>query len=228
METTTENTNMPFAIKDCALIPRMVGIGRAMNLRELQERIQVAPVESLFHHFCETVIRPTFDDPEFRNDLAVWASHSLRDRVLAERLGIINPYALNDFEELRWIVQDILEERLAELPHIPWAPRGDEFRFMQAVTVVFDTGKKLEQPADLVRELPHMSLGSVYYHFVEARRRTESKTDDFRAWLADFNEHTKKLCEALKSIDFYFLALPELKQALINKTRQISVETAHG
>jgi hypothetical protein len=218
---------MPFSIRDCTLISRMVGIGTAMNLRELQERVREAPVESLFHHFCETVIRPTFDDPEFRNDFAVWGARSIRDRVLAERLGILNPYALNDFEELRWHTLDIIEERLSEVAFIPWAPRGDEFRFMQAVTVVFDTGKQLESPIDLIRELPHMSLGSIYYHFVEARRRTADKRDDFTAWLADFGESTREFIGALKNIDFYFLALPELKQSLVNVTRRISLEGAH-
>jgi hypothetical protein len=206
----------------------MVGISTAMSLRELQERIRIAPVESLFHHFCETVIRPTFDDPEFRNDFAVWAGRTLRDRVLAERLGIINPYALGDFEELRQITLDILEERLAEVPYVPWAPAGEEFRFMQAVTVVFDTGRQLQEPADLIRELPHMSLGTVYYHFVEARRRTADRSDDFSAWLADFGVNTDRLCHNLKQIDFYFLALPELKGALTDTVRAAPLEPAHG
>ena len=228
MEEVTEKRNMPFSIKDCTLIPRMVGVGTAMNLRELQERVREAPVESLFHHFCETVIRPTFDDPEFRNDFAVWAARSIRDRVLAERLGILNPYVMNDFEELRWHTLDILEERLTEVPFIPWAPRGDEFRFMQAVTVIFDTGKILESPVDLIRELPHLSLGSIYYHFVEARRRTTERQDDFTAWLTDFGDETHELISALKNIDFYFLALSELKKVLVNVTRRVSLEAVHG
>ena len=228
MEAASEQQNMPFALRDCTLISRMVGVDTAMNLRELQERIRSIPVESLFHHYCETVIRPTFDDPEFRNDFAIWAARSIRDRVLAERLGIINPYALTDFEELRTITLDVLDERLSEVPHIPWAPRGDEFRFMQAVTVVFDTGKQLNSPEDLIHEMPHMSVGSVYYHFVEARRRTDDHNDDFSAWLTEFGETTRPLIEALKQIDFYFLALPELKQALVNTTRSIALEPSHG
>ena len=224
----SEPQNMPFALKDCALISRMVGVDTAMNLRELQERIRTIPVESLFHHFCETVIRPTFDDPEFRNDFAVWAARSIRDRVLGERLGIINPYALNDFEELRTLTLDIVDERLSEVPHIPWAPRGDEFRFMQAVTVVFDTGTELNSPTDLVEQLPHMSVGSVYYHFVEARRRTEDHADDFSAWLVEFGDCTQPLIDAFKQIDFYFLALPELKQALVDVGRSVAREVSCG
>jgi hypothetical protein len=222
MKSATEKKNMPFNIKDCTLITRMAGIDTAMNLRELRERLKVCSIESLFHHFCETVIRPTFDDPEYRNDFAIWAAHNLRDRILAERLGIINPYALNDFEQLRLQVLDIVDERLSELSYFPWSPRGEEFQFMQAVTVVFDTGIKLKNPEDLVRKLPKMSLSSVYYHFVEARRRTPDRTDDFSTWLKDYGDGIEPLLNSLQGIDFYFLALPELKQKLINAVQQVN------
>jgi len=221
MNFTTERNNMPFNIKDCTLITRMAGLSTAMNLRELRERIKICPVESIFHHFCETVIRPTFDDPEFRNDLAIWAARHIRDRILAERLGILNPYAMDDFEQLRLHVLDILDERLSELFYFPWAPRGEEFQFMQAATVVFETGIELKTPEDIIRRLPQMSLSSIYYHFVEARRRTENRTDDFSAWLVDFGEGVAPLLEALHGIDFYFLTLPELKQKLITSLQQV-------
>jgi len=206
---------MHFEIKDCTLISRMAGVDTALNLWELRERLLVCPVECLFHHFCETVIRPAFDDPEYRNDFAIWASRGLRDRVLAERLGVINPYALPDFETLRVTLIDLIDDRLSEVEHFPWVEKGEDFRFMQAVTVVFNTERKLHVPEDLKTELPAMSLTSIYYHFVEARRRTENRTDDFTAWLVGCGDGTAALVEALSGIDFYFLTLPTLKRSLI-------------
>lgn len=220
----TEKHHMPFNIKDCALIARMAGLDTALNLRELRERLRVCPVECLFHHFCETVIRPTFDDPEFRNDFAAWAARELRDRVLAERLGIINPYAYSNLDELRNLVIEIIDDHLSELPHIPWVQQGNDFRFMQAVTVVFDTGRQLSEPQDLIAAIPEMSLGSIYYHYVEARRRTETGCDDFTAWLTGFDESTEEIIEALGSIDFYFMSLHELKDQLIDTLRPFHLE----
>ncbi len=220
----TEKTNMPFQVKDCTLITRMGGVESAINLRELRERLAICPIECLFHHFCETVVRPTFDDPEFRNDFAAWSAHQLRDRVLAERLGIINPYSLDNFEQLRELVLEIVDERLSEVAYIPWVPRGDDFRFMRAVTVVFDGGITLATPEDLIEKLPDFSLSSIYYHFVEARRRTPDKSDDFTAWLAGFGESTAPLIKALKGIDFYYLTLPELKKTLIRALRGAFIE----
>ncbi len=205
----------PFKVQDCAIITRMGGVSSAVNLRELRERIAVCPAETLYHHFCETLVRPTFDDPEFRNDFAVWASRHLRDRVLAERLGIINPYIFKNIDSLREKVLDILDERLSEVPYIPWVPKGEEFRFMRGVTIVFDTHATLETAEDLVNHLPDMSLSAIYYHFVEARRRTPDGTDDFTTWLADLEEKPEELLRAFAHIDFYFLSLSELKDALV-------------
>jgi hypothetical protein len=193
----------------------MAGIDTALNLRELRERLLAAPVECLFHHFCETVIRPTFDDPEFRNDIAVWAARELGDRVLAERLGIINPYNFEDLEELRQVVVETIDDRLAEVPYVPGVALGHDFRFMRAVTVVFDTGHQLEKPDDLITILPELSDSSIYYHYVEARRRTDTGADDFTAWLEGFGDGTEPVISALQQIDFYFMSLSELKETLI-------------
>jgi len=206
----------------------MGGVDAALNLRELRERVRVCPVECLFHHFCETVIRPTFDDPEFRNDFAVWAARELRDRALAERLGIINPYEYPDLEQLRHSVVEILDERLSEVPWIPWVKTGHDFRFMRAVTVVFDTGTQLKVPSDLVSSVNDMSLSTIYYHFVEARRRTEGRVDDFTAWLSEFGSGVDDLVRTLAEVDFYFMSLPELKKHLVRAVRLFGEEAVHG
>lgn len=204
-----------FHVKDCALITRMAGISSVMNLRELRERLAVCPLESLYHHFCETQIRPSFDDPEFRNDLAVWASRSLGDRVLAERFGILNPYAFHSLEGLRERLVEIVDERASERPNEVWHPASEEFRFMRAATVIFETGQELRTLEELKRAIPLMSQSSVYYHFVEARRRTEDGLDDFSLWLVGLPEDTVDFERGLAGIDFYFLSLRELKRELV-------------
>ena len=115
----------------------------------------------------------------------------------------------------------------AEEYHIPWASPGQEFHFLQAVTVVFDTGMQLETPQDLIEQLPNLSHGSIYYHFVEARRRTENRQDDFTAWLSGFEEDVDPLLKALAGVEFYFLTLPELKANLIEAVGRVARESVH-
>jgi len=210
-----------FEVKDCAIITRMGGVGTAINLREMKERVSACSLDCLYYHFCETLIRPTFDDPEFRNDFALWAAYKLRDRALAERLGILNPYAFNDLEELRNRVIEIMEEHLSSLYYIPSVPKGDEFIFMRAATVVFDTGIVLNRPSDLLEKLPLMSRSTIYYHFIEARRRTQDRVDDFTFWMKFHPENDKGIIDALARVDFYFLNLNELKTVLINTVKHV-------
>ena len=212
-----------FHVKDCALITRMAGISSVMNLRELRERLTVCPLESLYHHFCETQIRPSFDDPEFRNDLAIWAARHLGDRVLAERIGILNPYSFSSLEELRERLLEIVSERGSERPSEVWHPAGEEFRFMRAATVIFETGTRLHSLAELRQAMPALSQSSVYYHFVEARRRTENGMDDFSLWLDGLPEDTGAFVAGLAAIDFYFLNLRELKRELVRRCQEQEV-----
>ncbi len=210
----------PFVVCDCALIASMGNVQPAMNLRELLHRVQICQQECLFHHFFETVLRPSFDDPEFRNDFAAWVGRVLRDRALAERLGAINPYEFTDLEELRTYTCDIIETRLSELNMIPWAPRGQELQFMKAYTVVFDSGIRIASPDQLQDALPKLTLSAIYYHFVEAYRRKPVGTDDFSFWLSRFGDNYARAVQELQLIDFYFLTLPELKQEIITRIRR--------
>ncbi len=211
----TDGYVMRFDIKDCTLITRMGGVDPAISARELRERLAICPNECLFHHLCETVVRPTFDDPEFPNDFAAWSARSLRDRVLAEKLGVVNPYHYDSLEQVREVMIEILDDRLHDMPFIPTVPQGEEFTFMQAVTVVFDTGVGLENVNDFVQMLPRMSNGSIYYHFIEARRRTVAHIDDFSAWLVELPEETASLREALHHVDFYYLSIAEVRERLV-------------
>lgn len=207
----------PFEVKDCALLARMSGLPPAFNLRELRERIAVCGENVLFHHFCETTLRGTFDNPDYRNDFAVWSKLYLGDRVVAERLGILDPYEFSSLGELRAATLEVLDERLGESTMIPWARPGDELFFMEATTVVFDTGIRISHPRELAASIGAMTVGSVYFHFLEARRRPPFGKDDFTAWLFQNEDGGKNrsYIEALASIDFYFHTLADLRKELV-------------
>jgi len=204
-----------FEIKDCALLIRMSGCPPAYNLRELQDRISSCSGEVLYHHFCETTLAPSFDYPDYRNDFAVWARHKLGDNILAERLAMIDPYSFASMEDLRRLLLDIIDERLSEVSMIPWVRPGHEFYFTEASTIVFDTNKKISVPDELDSAILDMTTGSIYYHFLEARRRTPFGSDDFTHWLGEFGDaQSAAYIEAISHIDFTFYTLTELRTEL--------------
>jgi hypothetical protein len=202
-----------FAVQDCALSAIATG-KRAQNLRELRDNLVTIQPDSIYYHFWGGLLRPRFDDPEYHNDFAIWSRYALRDAVLAERLGIIDPTELLDLEALRQQVVEVVEERLDELEWVPWSKPDRQFHFVRSQIVVFDTHRRIEQPEELAEAIPLMSLGSIFLHFIDARRRTPGRIDDFSAWLDGCFHGHGDLCQGLAKVDPFFSSLTELRKRL--------------
>jgi len=202
-----------FTLKDCALIAIATGV-YVQTLREFWERLQTIPPSCIYYHFWGGLLRPRFDDPEYQNDFAIWTSKSLHDETLAERLALINPTDYDDMEELRDELVNIIEERLEESELLPWIRASHRFYFVRSQIVVFDSGLRVTTPEELMNILPSLSVGSIFYHFIDARRRTETKRDDFTEWLLCFGEDTRSLIEQVDRVDPYFTNLRVLRNEL--------------
>jgi len=200
----------PFAVKDCALIAMGTG-ERAQNLRELRDRILTVHPGCIYHHFWGGLLKPRFDEPEFQNDFAAWSYHGLREARLAERLALIDPCEFSDIEDLRRELVEVIEERLAESEFVPWARADQQFYFTRSQIVVLDTDLRPETPLALQELIPKLTVGSVFYHFIDARRRTSSHRDDFSEWLLGQWPVCHALVDALGEIDPYFSSLTELR-----------------
>lgn len=202
-----------FKVRDCALVAQATG-RRAQNLRELREGLTYVASASIYHHFWGRLLRPVFDEPEYNNDFAAWAYHDFHDKTLAERLSAIYPVDFRDLEALRQEVLDIVETRLDESELIPWAQADQQFHFLRATTIVFDTDLKARRPEELCALLPRMSSGSIFYHFVDARRRTEDHQDDFSHWLSILAEEYEPVRQRIASVDPWFSSLAQLREEL--------------
>ncbi len=203
----------PFRFKDCALT--ILSLGRsAHNLRELRDWIAEVPAQSIAHHCYESLLRPAFDDPEYRNDFALWARRHLHDNVLAERLGGIDLPGTGDIELVRQQILDIIEDRLAEIPHVPSVQPGHEFFFLRSQRVTLETGIEAATPAELAVRIPHLPSGSIFVHFVDARLRPPLLQDDFSVWLEGWGPDYDIYRERLAGIDFHLWSLTELRLRL--------------
>lgn len=202
-----------FAVKDCALIALATG-KRAQNLKELRENLLTINPDSVYYHFWGALLQPKFEEREYNNDFAVWARHALHDNVLAERLAVIDPTRHSDLETLRQELLDVIEDRLDEMTHVPWARLDQQFEFIRSQIVVFDTHKRIGTPEELAVLLPVLSTSSIFYHFIDARRRSEQIMDDFSAWLTGWGGEHAALCGRLEAIDPFFLPLTVLRRQL--------------
>lgn len=208
----------PFAVKDCALIA--VGTGeRAQNLRELRDRLLTIDQGCIYHHFWGGLLRPRFDEPEYQNDFAAWARHGLRNARLAEKLALIDPCDFSDIEQLRNELIEVIEETLEESEFVPWARANQQFLFIHSQVVVFDTRLRLDDPLKLADIFPRLSVGSIYYHFIDARQRSATGRDDFSEWLVGFGDGYREVVERLSAIDPYFSPLTDLRREIENVIR---------
>jgi hypothetical protein len=203
----------PFEIKDCALIAVATG-KRAQNLAELREQLNVITPDSIYYHFWGGLLRPRFDDPEYHNDFALWASGYLHDKILAERLAVIDPTDYNTLEDIRQELIEIIEQRLDEVDYPLWTSRDRQFEFIRSQIVIFNTRQKVLRPQEFKGRIQHLPLGSIFYHFVDARRRTAAGIDDFHNWIQDFGKDYAGLTEMIAKIDPYFSSLVDLRNEL--------------
>jgi hypothetical protein len=208
-----ENELKPFSLKDCSLVALATG-KKAQNLREMRDHLEVIHLGSIYYHFWGGLLRPRFDDPQFNNDFAIWSHYSLHDDILAERLAVIDPTDFFDLEFLRRELIEVIEQRLEEIGDPTWAAPDLQFHFVRSQVVVFDTGILIDSPEHLTDAIPEMSLGSVFYHFIDGRRRPPQGLDDFRAWLSGFEGPYDELCDALAGVDPFFTTLSDLRKEL--------------
>jgi hypothetical protein len=208
-------TIQPFVVKDCALLTIATGKS-ARNLKEMTDHLHTIHQGSIYHHFWDGLLRPRFADPEYNNDFAEWVHYALQDHILAERLSIINPATFADLESLRQGLLEIMEQRLDEIGTLPWADPDMQFHFVRSQIIVFETREIIEAPEQLVEAVSKMSVGSVFYHFIDARRRSPEMMDDFRSWLKSCGADCEDLIFQLAAIDPYFGSLVELRAQLTN------------
>jgi hypothetical protein len=202
----------PFCVMDCSMV--RCATGRACsNLRELLEAIRTVPDTVLEHHMMRCALEDHFELHEFPNDLARWCWTVLEDNVLGEQLGLVDPYRQSSTAGLRAALVNVIEDRLWGLDHTPWCRPGMELHLVESHLIAYDTGKRISTPAALVEAIQRMSLRSLFYHVHDARRRTAGQSDDFSQWLEKGGAEAS-LITALRGIDFYFLNLSQLRQAL--------------
>lgn len=202
----------PFLVKDCALAVIATGESAA-SLLEFRHKLASIHQGCIYFHFWGGRLRPQFSHPEYHNDFAGWAHNSLHDNYLAERLSIIDPTEYNDLEDLRQVLIDVIEERLDEVA-IDISKKEDQFRFVRSKTIVFDTPYKFSHPTELLCVLPSFTTSSIFYHFIDARRRTEKGINDLSVWLGNFPEY-QSLIDKINGIDPYFASLAEIRSEAI-------------
>ncbi len=212
-----------FVVKDCTLVQISTGI-KAQSMRDLREGIAQVDPDCIYYHFWGNKVAPSFEEHEYNNDFARWVKKELNDILLAEKLAVVDPSEYESIEDLREELIDIIDHRLDELDFPPVSKYDRQFHFIKGFVVVFDTYRRIKEPRDMCIEIPKMSVGSIFYHFIDARRRNESGLDDFRLWLLDKGDEYASLVKRISEIDPFFKPLTDIREELASLFRDFFME----
>jgi Family of unknown function (DUF5752) len=172
----------PFTFVACMELKEFIGV-RAENERQLAQLIDEVPLDSIYYHTHGFLLRHRLVTGPYPNDFATWADVQVRDRVLGERLAMVDPADFSTLQALREELVSAVDEHLRQLGVVPVVMSGEPFEFIQSRIVEIPTGievKTLQELRDATLEVDQSAL---YFHLVEARLRLGRGRNDFAAWL---------------------------------------------
>lgn len=209
-----ENDILPFEIKDCSVVSIATG-KHALNTKELFTQLLSVDQDSIYYHFWGKLLRTSFNTPEFNNDFAQWIAEQIHDRSLAEKLSVLEPQDYASLDELRQEMLDIIQYSLEQNTVLLYTNAQEPFYFLKLSMVVFGTAKRINEPKEFAGIIDDLSYGSLYFHFIDARRRTQNHRDDFSNWISLF-EGYNDLIDMIVNIDPFFFPLSKLKEKISN------------
>src|SRR5512137_194112 len=157
----------PFLFTGCWELREMLGRS-ARDEQQLLEAIEEVPLDSIYYHTHRFFLRHRFIADPYPNDFATWTAIQVRDRVLGERLGILDPYDFENLEALRSEIVNIIDEHLSQLQIIPRVIYGEPFHFMQSRIIEVPTGLEARSLREFRKILATVDASAVYYHNFEA------------------------------------------------------------
>jgi hypothetical protein len=203
----------PFLFTGCWELREMVGRS-ARDEQQLLEAIEEIPLDSLSYHTQSFFLRHKYIAGPYPNDFATWAAIQVRDRVLGEKLGILDPYDFENLEALRTEIVNIIDEHLSQLQIIPRVVYGEPFHFMQSRIIEVPTGLEARTLTEFREVLARVDASVVYYHNFEAILRLGRRKGDFALWIEE-QLALPKLAKAISSIDFYMISLEFIRQRIV-------------
>jgi hypothetical protein len=203
----------PFRFTGCWELREMVGRS-ARDEQQLLEAIEEIPADSLFYHTHSFFLRHKYIAGPYPNDFATWAAIQVRDRVLGEKLGILDPYDFRDLEALRSEIVSIIDEHLSQLQIIPRVVYGEPFHFMQSRIIEVPTGLEARTLKEFRDILATVDASVVFYHNFKAILRLGRRKGDFALWLEE-QLNLPQLAHKISRIDLYMISLESVRRQII-------------
>jgi hypothetical protein len=203
----------PFSFTGCWELREMLGRS-VRDEQQLLEAVEEIPVDSIAFHAISFFLRNRYIVGPYPNDFATWAAIQVRDRVLGEKLGLLDPFDFENLESLRAEIVAVIEEHISRSPIISRVVYGEPFHFMQSRIVEVPTGLEVRTLREFRDTLAGVDASVVYYHTFEAMLRLGRRRGDFAAWIED-QLGQPELAQKFSALDPYMTTLESIRQRIL-------------
>jgi len=202
----------PFQFNTHITVTELTG-RRACDLAELLEHVRTVPPSVIYYHTHHFLEQHHLLSPEPPNDFAFWATNSLRETDLGERLAAIDTIQFHAIADLRQAILTVIETHLKTHPQSHRVPEGEELHFMSSRSLILPTPYVVHSLEEFAQALKKISIHSLYHHIFEARLRLE-RGNDFALWL-ETSLGEKELARRITHMDPYTQTLEGLRKRIL-------------
>jgi uncharacterized protein DUF5752 len=195
------NANKPFYFNTSEHLLR-IGRQKACNLQELLQAVQTCPEDSIFQHTFRTLQEHHFIRQGFSNDFGHWSLAACNEPALAEQLASVDVREFTAIDGLRRRMVEILDGFLQSHPRSATRPAFEPFYFCAADLVVLPTPFSANSLKEFLDGINQVSVHSIHHHFIEARLRLRSLSNDFSQWLEE-EAGLPEAADQIEKIDIY-------------------------
>ncbi len=196
----------PFVFTACVELRQALD-HHAHDARELVERLEAAPDDSVFFHVHGYFLRHRPFTTAYGNDFARWIAVELADLAMAERLAVVDPFQFETLAELREELVTIIHGQLRDAQPGRRVEFEHAFHFQQSRIVQVPLGPRATTLGEFRQGLAVADVSAIHHHMVEARARFGRRGGDFATWLRGALE-LPALADAIEHVDLY-LTTPE-------------------
>ena len=207
-----ENGHHPFEFRTRLTVTKLTR-RVAHDLAALAHHLREVPPSVVFQHTHHFLVQHQELSPEPPNDFAHWVTNTLQLDALGERLASVDTIRFASLHALQARIIEILEAHDADDGGRS-APKGEEFHFKDAVSVILPTGHVARNVAEFRDALMRVSTASIAYHLFEARLRVGAEDNDFSCWL-EREVDLPAVARAIRALDPYTYTLEGLRQVLL-------------
>jgi hypothetical protein len=176
----------PFYFFTVAHVTR-AGNQTAITVRELLYELQQCSDESIFYHMAEPSGKgEERGDDRTTNDFANWVQSATNCSELCERLTSLDECSYASIQEIRNGLCAAVQDYITARPECADLEATQPFRFCEGLELSVPLKMEARTLPEFRAGIQNISSESFYWHFVASTTRTESQSNDFSVWLAEY------------------------------------------